>query len=224
MECPALFVLLMTQVEVVRIPILCGVSAVFPISACLTIPQQHHTHCSLSNISYMLHRTDMNISDRWQVPGARWQVTGDRFLLQELHSVPALTADLEHVLTEGAGRVRAEADSLPTSAGPHLPRHVSIDLQVTSRWPPVLAPLTAVLCHAPPTSYWPTASRWLVSDGLSGLSSPQPPDRQPASSIVCWEGGELGGRPGGVRPVGPHVCASCVDCCESCESVVSSET
>ena len=64
MECPALFVLLMTQVEVVRIPILCGVSAVFPISACLTIPQQHHTHCSLSNISYMLHRTDMNISDR----------------------------------------------------------------------------------------------------------------------------------------------------------------
>ena len=96
MDCPALFVLLMTQVEVVRIPILCGVSAVFPISACLTIPQQHHTHCSLSNISYMLHRTDMNISDRCQV-------TGDRFLLQELHSVPALTADLEHVLTEGGG-------------------------------------------------------------------------------------------------------------------------
>ena len=182
MECPALFVLLMTQVEVVRIPILCGVSAVFPISACLTIPQQHHTHCSLSNISYMLHRTDMNISDRWKVTGARWQVTGDRFLLQELHSVPALTGDLEHVLTEGGG----ESELRLTVSPPQLVL-TSPDMSVlTSRWPPgdLLSshlsqpssatprqPHTGLL---PPAGWWVTASVASVASSLQTDSQPRP--------------------------------------------------
>ena len=181
MECPALFVLLMTQVEVVRIPILCGVSAVFPISACLTIPQQHHTHCSLSNISYMLHRTDMNISDRWQVTGARWQVSPAGAALSPCTHWRPWTRP-----HRGRWRVRAEADSLPTSAGPHLPRHVSIDLQVTSRWPPgdLLSshlsqpssatprqPHTGLL---PPAGWWVTASVASVASSLQTDSQPRP--------------------------------------------------